>query len=214
MRLSLSTYLPSLLGRYKQVGEEEEYARVHDFTYMYVHLTVGEQYICARIRVYTHNHERAATLIRDNRVGVYSRVDGLRDIWMYASLTHMRPREFRVVPVSREKEREGPGLSTWLVLMGMEKRGHDGQVATETDSYILKRWKKPIAFPGHEAHETASTAGLMCTHFHKYRSKVDLRLCARMNPCIGVAGRGISPTPPVRSLYPAPIHPQLRPRRP
>lgn len=98
--------------------------------------------------------------------------------------------------------------------MGMEKRGHDEQVATEADSYILKRWMKPIAFPGHEAHETASTAGSMCTHFHKYRSKVDFRLCARMNPCIGVAGRGISPTPPVRSLYPVPIHPQLRPRRP
>lgn len=37
MRLSrFLPYLPSLLGRYKQVGEEEGYARVHDFTYMYI----------------------------------------------------------------------------------------------------------------------------------------------------------------------------------
>lgn len=57
---------------------------------MYVHLTVGEQYVCARIRVYTHNHGRAATLIHDNRVGVYGRVDGLRG--MYTSVTHIRAR--------------------------------------------------------------------------------------------------------------------------
>lgn len=74
---------------------------------MYVHLTVGEQYICARIREYTHNHRRAATLIHDNRVDVYSRVDGSRG--MYTSVTHTRPNEFRVVLVSRKIEREKTG---------------------------------------------------------------------------------------------------------
>jgi len=69
--------------------------------------------------VYTHNHGRAATLIRDNRVGVYGRMDGLRG--MYTSVTHTCPNEFRVVLVSKEIEKEGPDLSTRLVLMGMEK---------------------------------------------------------------------------------------------
>lgn len=56
--------------------------------------------------MYTHNHGRAATLIHDNRVGVYGRVDGLRG--MYTSVTYTRPNEFRVVLVSREIEGEGP----------------------------------------------------------------------------------------------------------
>lgn len=97
MYLSLSTYLPSPLGRYKQVGEKEVY-RARPRLHVYVHLTVGEQYIYARIRVYTYNHGRAATLIRDNRVGVYGRMDGLRGT--YTSVTHSRPDEFRVIPVS------------------------------------------------------------------------------------------------------------------
>lgn len=44
----------------------------------YIHLTVGEQYICVRTRVYTRNHSRAATLIRDNRADEL-RVDEVDD---------------------------------------------------------------------------------------------------------------------------------------
>lgn len=100
---------------------------------MYVHLTVGEQYICAGIRVYTYNHGRAATLIRDNRVGVYGRVDSSRGVC--TSVTHTRPDEFRVVPVSGEMNGEGPG-STLASADGNEGARMDSdQIRTPYISY-------------------------------------------------------------------------------
>jgi len=82
MYLSLSRYLPSVLAVDINRWARRRRVRVARlWLHMYVHLTVGEQYICARIREYTHNLRRAATLIHDNRVDVYSRVDGSRGMY-------------------------------------------------------------------------------------------------------------------------------------
>ncbi|KYQ53166.1 hypothetical protein ALC60_07896 [Trachymyrmex zeteki] len=104
----------------------------------------GSSRLCVRVFSLTQNWASVgcaqATLIHDNRVSVYNRVDGSRG--MYTTVTHTHPNEFRVVLVSRKIEEE--------------RTGYDGQVVTRR--YISKRWKKPIAFPGHEARDTASTS--------------------------------------------------------
>ncbi|EGI59954.1 hypothetical protein G5I_11874 [Acromyrmex echinatior] len=122
----------------------------------------GSSWLCVRVFSLAQNWAsvgRAATLIHDNRVDVYSRVDGSRG--MYTSVTHTRPNEFRVVlsRVEKDREREKTGSVHPTSVDGngvAHTRTHDGRVVTRR--YISKRWKKPIAFPEHEARDTASTS--------------------------------------------------------
>jgi len=135
-------------------------------------------------------------------------MDGLRG--MYTSVTHTCPNEFRVVLVSREIEEEGPGLSTRLVLMGMEKLTRIRWTGSDQAVHLEK------------VEETNRVSRARSTRNECRRIRVSITMEARWifayvrrwTSDIGVAGRGISPTLPARPLHSVPIHPQLRPRRP
>ncbi|TGZ49952.1 hypothetical protein DBV15_07160 [Temnothorax longispinosus] len=116
--------------------------------------------------------------------------------WMVCAvstrLLHIRARtSLKSFPYREKWTEKDQGRSTRPTLMGMEERGHDGQVATKRTRTSRKGGKNPIAFPGHEASETASTSERL------YRS------CRT---------RIIPYTPLARPLYPVPIH--LQPQCP
>lgn len=122
--------------------------------------------------MYPYNHGRAATLIRDNRVGVYGRVDGSRG--MYTSVTCTRPIEFRVVPVSgvREIDRGGgrPGLST------LPADGNGGARTRRTGSnpsVHLEKMEETNRVS--QARSARNRRVSVYTHFHKNGGEVDFR---------------------------------------